>query len=220
MLRLAIALAIVALGIAVANTAFAQEVSVGIVGGVNSAEIGFSQEQDFDIKRNVGFNVGGLAALGLDEMFALQLEVLYSQKGLVGQDVGTDADVNISYIELPLLAKVTIPTQVERTTVHLYAGPTIAFEVSCTLSGTLQGVSTKADCDSEEVSIGRKRTDYGLLLGGGLGIEAGRGEITLGVAYDLGLRNVNDDPDDPDLSAKNRTLMFRAGYILPLGSKQ
>jgi hypothetical protein len=30
---------------------------------------------------------------------------------------------------------------------------------------------------------------------------------------------MNDDPDDPDVSAKNRTLMFRTGYVVPVGGK-
>jgi hypothetical protein len=219
MLRIAIALAVVAVGIAVANTAFAQGVSVGIVGGINSAEIGFSEEQGFDIKRKAGINLGGLAALRLSEAFALQLEALYSRKGATGQSVGTDVDFNLSYVEFPLLAKLTIPTQGGRTTFHAFAGPTVAFEVSCTVSGEAAGVTMEADCDSEEVSIGRKKTDYGLLIGGGLGIGVGRGEIVVDVAYDLGLKNMNDDPDDPDVSAKNRTLMFRTGYVVPVGGK-
>lgn len=218
LMKVVIALLIVALGIAVANTALAQQVSVGVIGGVNSATIDFSEEQEFDVNQNIGFNVGGLVALNFSEQWAVQLEALYTQKGAGAEAVGTDGTFNFSYLEFPLLAKVAFPIQAsDRTSLHLFAGPTVAFELSCRVSGQIAGVPIDEDCDSPEVEILRKKTDYGVLFGGGIGIGAGPGAITLDVAYDLGLRNLNDDPEAPDTSAKGRTLMLQAGYIVPLG---
>jgi hypothetical protein len=217
MVRIAIALLIVALGIAVANTAMAQQVSIGAFGGINSATVDFSEEQEFDLGQNVGLNVGGALTLGFGDRFAVVLEGMYTQKGVGLSAVGVDGALNISYAEFPVLAKLILPVGGSAsTTLHLIAGPTVAFELSCRLKGEQGGQALDLDCDDPEVGATTHSTDYGLLFGGGIGIAAGPGQVTLDVAYDLGLRNLNsEDPDD--LSVKNRTFMATAGYNLPVG---
>lgn len=216
MAKLAIALLIVALGIAIANTAIAQELSVAAFGGVNSATVDFSEPQEFDLSRNVGLNVGGAVALQIADRFAVELAGMYTQKGIGLSSVGIEGSFNVYYLEFPLLAKVNLPIHGgSRTSFHLFAGPTVAFELSCQLAAEQDGEKLVMDCNDPEVGANTRSTDYGILFGGGFGIGAGPGEISLDVAYDLGLRNLNaEDPDQA--SVRNRTFMVSAGYAIPV----
>jgi hypothetical protein len=198
--------------------ALAQKLSVGVTGGYNGASLHTSEPQNQNFDRTSGFNIGGLVAVGLSDAFAVQLEALYSQKGAGQDDAGVSATLDVTVIEFPLLAKVTIPTRAgDRTSFHFFAGPAVAFEIGCDVSAEMGGQSRSADCDDPEVQLLRKTTDFSLMFGGGLGIGAGPGEITLDISYDLGLTNLNDDPNVADESVHTRTLMLSAGYILPLG---
>ncbi|HSG80775.1 MAG TPA: outer membrane beta-barrel protein, partial [Gemmatimonadota bacterium] len=165
-----------------------------------------------------GLNVGGLVAWNVSDRFAVQLAGMYTRKGSKVEESGQQFDVRVDYFEIPLLARVTIPTEAgQRISFHLFAGPAVSFETSCKFKGDVDGESMEIDCDDPLVdAAARQTTDYSLLFGGGVGIGAGPGDIQLDFAYDLGLRNLNSELND-NSSTKNRTLMVTAGYILPIG---
>jgi hypothetical protein len=216
MTKLAIALLIVALGIAIANTAMAQELSVGAFGGVNSATVKFSEETEFDLSRNVGVNAGGVLTLAFGDRFGVELRGMYTQKGVDVSATGMDGSYNVNYVEIPLLATVNLPIRgASRTAVRFFAGPTVAFELSCRLLAEAGRDPVDIECSDESVNALIESPDYGLLFGVGLGFGAGPGSVTLDVAYDLGLRNLN--ADDPEVeSFKSSTVMVSAGYVVPV----
>lgn len=197
----------------------AQSFSVGVFGGWNNASLGYSQGAFSGTEPLSGMNAGGLVAWNVSDQFAMALAGMYTRKGSKVEDSGQQLTLRADYFEIPLLARVKIPTQAgERVSFHLYAGPTISFETSCKVSGDADGEEVTVDCDDPQVDLTRKTTNYSLLFGGGVGIGAGPGDIQLDVAYDLGLTNLNDDPSD-DTSIKNRVLMITAGYVLPIGGR-
>ena len=210
----ALALALVLAG---TDSAQAQSFSVGAFGGWNSATLDLSQGVFARADNLSGFNAGAVLGWNVSEKFSLDLAGMYTRKGSAVEDGGQLIDLNLDYIEVPLLARLTIPTQAgDRLSLHFFAGPAVSFETSCTVSADVNGQSVQLDCDDPQVQAEHHTTDYSLLFGGGVGVGAGPGDIQLDVAYDLGLRNLNNDPSD-DSVIKTRTLMLTAGYRLPIG---
>jgi hypothetical protein len=213
-----ITLTAVALALLVAGTdgAQAQSFSVGAFGGWNSATLDLSQGVFTRADNLSGFNAGAVLGWNVSEKFTVDLAGMYTQKGSAVEDEGQLIDLSVDLIEIPLLARVTIPTQAgDRLSLHFFAGPAISFETSCKVSGDNNGQRVELNCDDPQVQAEHHTTDYSLLFGGGVGIGAGPGDIQLDVAYDLGLRNLNSEVGD-DAVIKTRALMLTAGYRLPI----
>ncbi len=191
----------------------AQGVTAGFKGGLNGADVSFDPEVDTGLR--VGFIGGGALAFGLHPSFAIQGEVLFSQKGTEVDDEveGVSATLGVNYIEIPLLAKVMIPAGV--VTPIFYAGPAVAFEASCSLSGDIDGIEVDIDCDDPLADVQRKKTDFGLVGGAGLEIGTGPVAFTVEGRYNLGLVNI-DDTGDPGSSAKLRTFSLLVGLLFKL----
>jgi hypothetical protein len=205
-----------------AKSAQGQQVSLGVRGGFSSTKANWDGEEAITTDWNSNFHIGGLVMADLHELFTLQLEAWYARKGTGAEFSDADAVVNYSlaYLEVPLLAKLRIPTgSGVRLSPHLFAGPAIAFELSCNISGTVMGIPLDEDCDAPDLGVERKTTDVSLLFGGGLEIQAGPGAVLLDALCNLGLKNLNDDSEAPDDAVKNRAFMVSAGYIVPIGGR-
>lgn len=133
------------------------------------------------------------AALALDfraKVIGIQPEVLYVQKGVEfdGSPSSSSNAPQLSYIEVPVLLKLTIPTP----GVHpmIYAGPSVMFRLTCSFAGV--------DCKSQFSS-----TDYGAVFGGGIRIGGDHG-LTLEGRYTWGLKDIND----PGAGVKQQTRTF------------
>jgi hypothetical protein len=163
-----------------------------------------------------GFSFGGFFGADLHRLFRLQGELQYVQKGAKAEEVGVTGKFKLAYLELLVPATLLIP--VEGVVVpRLYAGPAVAFELSCKVSASVGETSVEVDCSDESVEAPTKSVDFGVFFGGGLYIKAGPGAITLDVLYNLGLTDINDFPGDP-ATVKNRTLQILAGYGFRFGS--
>jgi hypothetical protein len=218
MRKIATAMVALLLVVAAERPVLAQQVSVGARGGYSSVTIDWEGADALDTDWTSRFHFGGLANVQLHDYFAVQLEVWYSQKGSGLTDPEGEGDVKVPYLEIPLLAKLTIPTG-GIVTPHVLAGPAVAFELSCTLSAMISGIPVEDDCDAPDIGIERKKTDISLVFGAGLEIQAGPGAIILDALYDLGVQNLNDAADAPDDDVKSRAWMISAGYLIPIGSR-
>jgi hypothetical protein len=218
-----IATTIIALGLGVATTqpVLAQQVSLGVRGGFNSTTASWEggvDEIETDWKSD--YHIGALASLRIHELIDLRLEAWYTRKGTGAAFVAEPAEgqVSLEYLEVPVLAVLTIPTGPgTRLKPHVFAGPTLAFELDCTSEAYVNGLPIEGSCDDPDIGIERHETDIGLLFGFGLEIAAGKGAIFFDAAYDLGLTNLNDAPEEPNLTVKNRTIMVSAGYLFRMG---
>ena len=192
----------------------AQDITIGVKGGLNVADVSTDIPDIEDIKSSkTGFVGGAYANFGLGGVFAIQPEVLYSEKGFKGEDEalpGFEAQFKVKYFEIPLLLKAQFPMANIRPAV--YAGPVVSFETSCKLGLTEGDISADFDCDSDEADVGdRKKTDFGGVLGANLDLFVGPVVLTLDGRYQVGFTNLNDDPDAPDESLKTRVWQFMAG---------
>jgi len=155
--------------------------------------------------------VGATAGLGVSPWLTIQLEGRYTQLGTRQVDAGLTGVLRVSYVEVPLVARVAIPVRGSPVTPHLFAGGFVRIKTACGIrfSGT---ASLDLDCGTADVGDLRL-TEYGVAFGGGTDLRVGRGVVTLDVEYALGLRNIALDPAAEVFS---RVFVVGAGYRITL----
>jgi opacity protein-like surface antigen len=135
---------------------------------------------------------------------AAQPEVLYVAKGTnLDVDGDTLGAYHLSYIEIPLLARVGF--QATRSLApYLLLGPELGILLSAELENSRGEFSDSSD--------GLKKTDVGLVIGGGvaLDIAALAGALNIDARYDLGLTDINDTGMGGFV--KNRAFFVTLGY--------
>jgi len=181
------------------------QTTLGVKGGINVANISTDVEDFPDvIDSKTGFVGGAFVTLGLGSLFAVQPELLYSQKGFKASEGILSAQLGTNYIEIPVLLKAQFKLAMLRPAI--YAGPVVSFETGCTVS--ISDVSV--DCNDDEGFVDRKTTDWGAAFGANLDFILGPVILILDARYQLGLTNLADVPDD-DESVKNRVWQIMAG---------
>ncbi|MGD1009598.1 MAG: porin family protein [Candidatus Aminicenantales bacterium] len=161
----------------------AANVQFGIKGGGNMATITGADAQDINgtLKDKVGFVAGVFLAFNMGSVFTLQLEGLYTMKGV--DTTYTDVDTTYSdklyanYIEVPLLFKFRIPTPL--VSPFVFFGPAVGFKLN-----------EKVVENGQTVPLTQalfKNNDYGAIFGGGLNIGS---HFQIDVRYSMGLEKV------------------------------
>jgi len=212
----------VAFGAGGVATLHAQEnVSLGVKGGVNFSDFAGSDVSGDAVQGKTGF-VGGLSvAFRFGDIFEVQGEFLYSQKGVKVEETGasglTNGKISLNYMETPILLKAGLPTQ-GKFRPALYVGPAVSFEMSCDLSGTFDGQAADRSCDDQEdgwVPKERKTFDWGLVFGAEAVYKVGRKtSLLFEVRYNLGLTSL--EATEQNLNIKNRALSLMAGVLFAL----
>lgn len=201
-----------------ANPAHGQaDIRLGVKGALNLADLQGDDadllvSQGQDLERRMGFVAGGFAQVDLNEIFGLRPELAYVQKGawaetLVGsgeQIVTAESTLKIDYIELPALATMTLPMELDARAFFL-AGPALAFNVSGEQEFEINGQT-----ESVDVSDAINSVDAGLHLGVGADVPIDAGTVTVQARVEIGMVDL---PDEGDADVQNQGIRFSAGYI-------
>ena len=154
------------------------QVAVGVKAGLNVATLSGDEADGLDPR--LGFAGGLQARYDLTPSFALQAEVLYSQKGAdegEGADAGTYA---LDYVEIPVLARVAIPVT-RLADAGVYAGPSFGIPVNGEFRSDIEAVP---DIDyGDDLS-----TDVGVAVG----VDFYSGPVGIDLRYTTGLKDVFD----------------------------
>ncbi|MBP7792487.1 MAG: outer membrane beta-barrel protein [Candidatus Goldbacteria bacterium] len=188
----------------------------GLKAGLNLANLtGDDVAKDADML--MGFCGGAFVSYAFTPWFSLQPEVLYSQKGTSYEYASSESDYqskeswNLNYVEIPVLAKFSIPTGSAFTPV-IYAGPAISIKTGASIYNekTISGITEKKTVNISEVI---NSTDFSLVAGAGVEIKVGPGAITLEVRYDMGLTTIINNNDNPvKIDVKTTAIAILAGY--------
>lgn len=175
-------------------SAFAFEMKTfGLKGGLNMANA-----YGDDVEDNVmamTYAVGGYGVFGINEMFDFQPELLWTVKGMDIDVSGVDAGVRLSYIEVPLLAKINFMQEAEFKPFFLL-GPALAMNVSAV-----------AFVDDDEADIEDvKAMDLGVVIGAGMVFK----QFTFDARYNLGMMTIDDS--DAEADVKTATIQVMVGY--------
>ncbi len=160
-----------------------------------------------DLRFKMGLCAGVFITLSVTEVVALQPEVLYTQKGIIWEWEENDTTIkwiqSLDYLEIPLLVKLSLPTQ-GTVKPHLFVGPFIGYNIVAKVRAELDGfTSPEADIKDDVKDI-----ELGLVLGGGADFGLPTSKITFDVRYTLGLPTF----DEHERDIKNGVISFLVGY--------
>ena len=97
----------------------------------------------------------------------------------------------------------------------LFAGPSFAFELGCSIRLSEGGTEVSQDCEDADVDE-RQTFDIGGMLGAGVGFPlSDRLGLMLSGGVDLGFRTLDTGSDPEDI--KNRAFFGSAALTFPLG---
>lgn len=187
--------------------------SLGVQAGVNVADLA-GPDKDLAPHDRFGFIGGGFFRFSPSDRISLQLEALYAQKGGEENTDDTPDDPEdqfyLNYLEIPLLLKVALSTNGVRP--ELFAGPSVAFKLSCTYDAFPGGESDPVPC--ADLGIQTTSVDIGIAFGADVEIPLGSGYLVIDGRGIVGLRSIDDS--DANLDYRNRILSLMLGYRFPL----
>ena len=192
-------LIIFALFVIYSTQSFSQSIGLGIESGINIGDI--SSSPAFNTTTKTGFMVGGFADIGVTDIFAVRPGLRYITKGFTSTFNGVSFTDNLSYLEVPLLLKVSVP--LPRVKPYFMAGPTLGIQLSA--NETFGTGAQAQDLDASQIY---ETIDFGLHFGGGIDFHvASKMEIFTGFGYSLGLTNISK----LTTSARNHGLQITSG---------
>lgn len=141
---------------------------------------------------------------------SIQPELLYAMKGVKTEAPNITVTGRINSVEFPVLGRYDVPSPGNAKPV-LYAGPAIAFKVSCRAKAEGDGISLESGCEDESTREGGPKTlDFSAVIGAGIRFPLAGRAFTIGARYTYGLTNVADEG-----TAKNRTISVLGSIEFP-----
>ena len=211
-----------------AATPAAGQTAISVHAGVTSAELRAEDTEERSDGSRRGLSLGAGVSFGFLPGMGLYLGGSYVQRGaslgVLADDIvdAFFADVKLDYIELQALARVNLPAGLA--SLHLLAGPTVAFEMNCAsdLTYSLGGDTVESDSGRDYSDVPCTERDYDLGIAdtealefgvaGGIGAEFSLGgllNLSLQALYTSGLSEILED-------TKNRATHLRAGISVPI----
>ena len=171
-------------------TAKAQNVNVGIKGGLNIYNINNNQGQKYD--NLLGFNLGLIGHVHLAKQLAFQPEIVYSAQGAKFTTAGVQTKIQLGYINVPLLLQYMFDNGF-----RLQAGPQVGFLVNA---------KSKTPNSNIDIKNNLKKVDVG--LGAGIGYVNPATNFGIDARYNIGLSNINENT-----SVKSTNRGFQVGVF-------
>jgi len=224
------------------------QTKLGIRGGLNlaniSEDLGGTESFDFEglpleitlsQSNRTTFNVGGFVEYWFSPMFALQINVLYNQKGFVidgdlnttiveqgipiNVTVNAEETIKLSYLSFPLLAKLSFGESNIKP--YLIAGPEIGLLMSAkdfaeatakaeAMGQTVGPITTSLEQDIKDDT---ETFELALNFGAGLSYSLGNIELFADIIYSLGITKINKEDFIEGEDLKNQVIMFNLGVL-------
>jgi hypothetical protein len=193
------------------------QMTVGIGGGIVSATFVGDDVDDLNVESRTGFSFGGWLSVPLGDRIAIVPGASYVQKGTKAAIGTVTATFELSYIEIPVLFSFRLTPAESSTGFNLFAGPSVAFEIGCSLSGEEDGVEVSVDCDDPDADADeRQSVDFGGIVGAGVTFPLNeRLGLNISGGVDLGLRTLDASTDEDDI--KNRAFFGSVALTFPVG---
>ncbi|WP_162055987.1 porin family protein [Pontibacter pamirensis] len=193
----------------------AQTVSVGPRLGATFSTMNYSGEdaEDYNeaVKSVAGMQIGGVANIMINELFSIQPELLYVQKGLKMEEDGATYKQKLNYLEVPVLAKVSFGA--EQLQGFVTAGPSVGYWLSGKERMEYDG---EKESDDYEFGDEDNRTELGANFGVGVAYKVGAGAVNFDVRYGFGLSSLYETSEGDDSKVKNRVLGVSLAYLFSL----
>jgi hypothetical protein len=177
------------------------------------AEVGYSRSDltgndARQLRSRQGALTGVFLQLPLGGPLSLRPEVLFALKGGRAQapldSTTVPLEIELAYIEVPVLLRATIPGGRVRPTI--FGGPAPSLQIGCDLQVVDPVQPVRATCGEADFTLFRD-FDIGLVAGAGLEVRWPQSALALEARYNIGLRSLLSDFD-----VKNRAF----GLVLAL----
>jgi len=213
---------------------FGAELGIEIKGGVSLSKCYYDEDPslpgwEFTSKPLVSFTGGVGLPIRFTEIFTFQPEINFSQTGWRYHSKGSmesietntpdefdlEGSVMFSYIDLPLLLSVSIPTE-KRITPNFYFGPSVGYLLSIknketgTYNGESVDTSTTTDTEGIELKESYEQLAYNFIVGGGVTIQLPVGYLITEIRYSGGLKSV--DPKSESMKHSGVHLLLGYGF--------
>jgi hypothetical protein len=177
-----------------ASPSFAQNLSGGVKGGVNFANLSLDPEDDDCCDPKTGFIGGLFITAPIGDTVSIQPEFLYSMIGAKASEDDFDTEIDVKVFQIPLLFRADFAGTSVRP--FVLAGPALSFRLDA-----------KQTFGDEEFDLDEdvEKFDIGFAIGGGL--QFGRGSLE--ARYTHGLRDMDKDDES---EAKTRVFSVLAGF--------
>jgi hypothetical protein len=192
------------LGLASATPGLAQGRTLGVRLGTSIATLNTNAENLLDRENRTGVVAGVFYNRSLGGPLAYQVEVLYAGRGTEFED-GSSFD--LTYLELPVLLKASVPVGLLRPGV--FGGVGLAVKVHCSVED-----GTSESCDDVE-GLDVKSTDWNAVVGADLQLGLAGLSVWGDARYYVGLSDVGEFGDVVE-DVKNRSWELTAGVGIPL----
>ncbi len=182
------------------------------------------------------WSAGGFIAAALTAHLGVRVEVRYSQRGGVaeqslgggfGSGDGFELDYDLRYVEVPVLATVSLPYD-GGFGYQLFAGPSVGYLLAAELIGegsaALPGTTERFELTAtEDLTDAAETIELAAVLGGAARFPLPRGTLVLDVRYYYGVRAVIDTARFEPVRGlvavevdelRNRGLMLSLGFEL------
>ena len=162
------------------------------------------------VESRQGAITGVYLHLPLNRVASVRPEVLFSLKGgrTLALVEGTDdialVDIELAYLELPVLARLSLPKGRIRPAV--FGGPSIGVQIGCDFLITIPPAdSTRVTCGQDNFS-GVREWDFGWIAGAAVEMHFPRTTLALQGRYSAGFRSVLEG--SVDLRNRGMALLF------------
>jgi hypothetical protein len=178
------------------------------------AQVGYSRadligEASDLVEGRQGAITGVYLHLPVNRMLSLRPEVLFSLKGgrtlvlITGTATEALADIELAYLEVPLLARWTLPRGRYRPAV--FGGPSAALRIGCDILFIVATDSTRRTCGEDDVGDVR-RFDLGWIAGAAIEMHLPRTTLALQGRYSAAFRSFLDS--EVDLRNRGIAVLF------------
>ncbi len=196
---------------------------IGVSGGLNMANIsmktGPNEFLGGEFKTNLLFNAGVFVEYGISETVGILGGVFLDQYGGKYEEIINETDYSseehveakANYLSIPIQAKIQKP--MDGMSVYGLVGSYVAMFLSGKAEGEVdaewEGGENIFEIDVD-IKDGVTKTDYGIVIGGGVQKLFGNHPVSLDVRYKIGLSNDFDQFEEQlgnaDLTAKSRII--------------
>lgn len=183
------------------------QVTGGPRAGISISNLGGDDISNTDSR--TGLAVGWAFGFQGGERWSVQPEFHYWEKGGSTRFFGVQTELDLSYLEVPVLLRVDL-TQGSTITPHVLVGPTFGINLTCTARVTAGPFSGEQDCaDRENFDV--NSVDFGVAAGFGVSADMGGWDLSADARYAIGLADVLDR-----VNARNRGFGLLVGASFPL----
>jgi opacity protein-like surface antigen len=188
---------VMAMLLAVPVMAQDKQISFGVKGGINMANLTYDPEPVNGPDNLMGIAAGGVLSFNLSPSACLDGEVLYIQKG-VSSDLQSEfcsgsADLKLTYISISPMLRFKI--HAESFTPYFMGGAEFGLLMSAKSTGSsdCEGESEDFDLDVKDYFKG---SDLGVTFGAGVEFPMGSSALFVEGRYAMGLTDISDTPED------------------------